>query len=169
MATGEIVRVAVYNCPGNVVISGHTGAVGKVSARIENENLGMVRPLDVSAPFHTPLLAPAAQRLEQMLATMQVVPNQHPVIPNVTAELAPAGTDPDQIRRWLVEQVVAPVRWEESLRTMLAQGATRAFALGPGTMQRSHLKRVSRRFPLVAMDVEAERRGFVEEVKWSTQ
>jgi [acyl-carrier-protein] S-malonyltransferase len=160
-ATGEVVCVAVMNCPGNVVISGHVGAVGAVSTQIADGGHGMVRPLSVSAPFHTPLLMPAAERLAEAITAMDVQPNRVAVIPNVTAELAAPGTDPDQIRRWLVEQVVAPVRWEESLRAALDAGVQRAFAMGPGTMQRSHLKRISRRFPLVAMDKEAERSVFL--------
>lgn len=160
-SSGRVVSVAVLNCPGNVVVSGHAEAVAAVSTRITDEGLGMTRPLSVSAPFHTSLLAPAAERLEAALADMEVAPNRVPVIPNVTAEVAGVGTGPDQIRAWLVEQVVAPVRWEESLRAALDSGVERAFALGPGTMQRSHLKRISRRFPLVAMDKEKERSAFL--------
>ncbi len=159
--TGRVVGVAVLNCPGNVVVSGHCDAVDAVCAEITQGGHGMVRPLSVSAPFHSPLLGPAAERLRVALAAMEVRSNEIAVIPNVTASVAEPGTDPDRIRGWLVEQVVAPVRWEESLRVALATGATRAFAMGPGTMQRSHLKRISRRFPLVAMDIEEERSAFV--------
>lgn len=161
--TGQTVGVAVFNCPGNVVISGHTAAVDAVALEIVESGEGIVRRLHVSAPFHTPLLAPAADRLADAIARMDVQPNQVAVVPNVTAQVAPPGTDPEQIRQWLVEQVVAPVRWEESLRAVLALGVERAFAMGPGTMQRAHLKRISRRFPLVAMDVEDERNAFARE------
>jgi [acyl-carrier-protein] S-malonyltransferase len=142
--------------------------VAGVSERIVEQGLGMVRPLSVSAPFHTSLLQPAADQLAAALEEVSVSPNARAVIPNVTGEVAQVGTSADQIRGWLVEQVVAPVLWEDSLRAALALGVDRAFAMGPGTMQRSHLKRVSRKFPLVAMDRDEERRAFVGEARWST-
>lgn len=162
-ATGQVVRVSVYNCPGNTVISGHAEAVAAVGAQVEEARLGVVKPLEVSAPFHCELLEPAARRLEQALARVEVRPNALPVIPNVTAEVVAPGADPDDIRAWLVEQVVAPVRWEESLRAALALGATRALSLGPGEALKGHMKRVSRRFPMMALDLADDRAALEQE------
>lgn len=132
--SGQILQVAIYNCPGNLVISGHAEAVQQARARIEAEALGVVRPLAVSAPFHTSLLEPAARALEEALAQVELAPNRLPVIPNVTGQVAAPGTDPAQIRAWLVRQVSQPVLWEDSLRAALALGAGRAVLLGPGGM-----------------------------------
>lgn len=155
--SGQILQVAIYNCPGNLVISGHAEAVQQARARIEAEALGVVRPLAVSAPFHTSLLEPAARALEEALAQVELAPNRLPVIPNVTGQVAAPGTDPAQIRAWLVRQVSQPVLWEDSLRAALALGAGRAVLLGPGGMARGHLKRIQRRFPFLDMDKEADR------------
>lgn len=155
--SGQILQVAIYNCPGNLVISGHAEAVQQARARIEAEALGVVRPLAVSAPFHTSLLEPAARALEEALAQVELAPNRLPVIPNVTGQVAAPGTEPAQIRAWLVRQVSQPVLWEDSLRAALALGAGRAVLLGPGGMARGHLKRIQRRFPFLDMDKEADR------------
>ncbi len=154
---GEILQVAIINCPGNTVISGHLGAIEEAERAIEEQRVGVPRRLAVSAPFHCALLEPAARRLEVALRDIPVSPNTLPVIPNVTGEVAAPGQDPDQIRAWLVEQVMSPVRWEASLRTALSLGITEALSLGPGGMVRAHLKRVARKFPLLDMDKPADR------------
>lgn len=156
-ARNEVVRVALYNCPGNSVISGVAGAVEAVGARIEDEGLGVVRSLAVSAPFHCSLLGNAATALQTAMEKIAFKPNQIPVIPNVTGQVAGAGTDPEQIRAWLVEQVTAPVLWEPSLRAVLDLGFERALSLGPGSMVRAHMKRISRRFPVLSLDSEGDR------------
>lgn len=149
---GRVVSASVYNCPGNVVVSGHTEAVEAVEARIAADRLGTCRRLEVSAPFHCELLRPAADELARALALVDVAPNALTVIPNVTAEPVGPGADPARIRELLVQQVVQPVRWEGCLRAALALGIQTAALLGPGTMTRSHLKRIERRFPSIAFD-----------------
>ncbi|MEO1273729.1 MAG: ACP S-malonyltransferase, partial [Myxococcota bacterium] len=148
---GKVVEVAVYNCPGNVVVSGHTEGVEAVERNVEEGRHGVVRRLAVSAPFHCSLLAPAAERLAEVLSQIEVHPNDLPVIPNVTAEVVEPGAEPDLIRELLVRQVQAPVRWETSLRHMLEMGVNRALSLGPGTMNLAQLKRVRRRMPMVSL------------------
>jgi len=151
-AMGQVLSASVYNCPGNVVVSGHTEAVEALEARITADRLGTCRRLEVSAPFHCSLLSPAADELARALALVEVLPNVLPVVPNVTAEVVEPGCEPAQIRRLLVEQVVQPVRWEGCLRAALSYGIKTAVLMGPGTMTRSHLKRVDRRFPTVGFD-----------------
>ncbi len=162
-ARGEVVSVSVYNCPGNTVISGHAGAVEAVRKEVEEGGLGSTIELSVSAPFHCALLEPAAKRLQEAMASVAFEPNKLPVVPNVTAEVVAPGCDPDQIRAWLVEQVVAPVRWDASLRAGLEMGVSRAVSLGPGKMLRGHMKRVSRRFPMVILDLDKDRRALRQE------
>ena len=151
-APGRLVAVAVYNCPGNVVVSGHVEGVEALERAVEEGRHGMPRRLAVSAPFHCELLAPAAKRLAEALAETEVRPNTLPVIANVTAEVVEPGASPEAIRELLVRQVQAPVRWEASLRRMLALGVERALTFGPGTMIQSQLKRVKRRMPMVSLD-----------------
>ncbi len=158
--TGQVVAVSVINCPGNTVVSGHAEAVALVEGRIRASGRGTTIPLKVSAPFHCGLLKPAAEALEAALALVSVEPSRLPVIPNVTGEVAPAGLDGDAVRRLLVRQVVEPVRWEASLRAAISAGATRAVSMGPGSALRSHLKRVSRRFPVLVLDEAEDRRSW---------
>jgi [acyl-carrier-protein] S-malonyltransferase len=122
-----------------------------------------VIPLKVSAPFHCPLLAPAAKRLEAALEQVELKANLLPVVPNVTASVVAPGASAQTIRALLVRQVVEAVRWEESLRAAIEFGATRSVCLGPGTALRSHMKRVSRRFALVSMDDSDQRKRLLEE------
>jgi [acyl-carrier-protein] S-malonyltransferase len=152
--SGGLVVVAIHNCPGNLVISGHARAVQAAESLIEARQLGACKALAVSAPFHCPLLEPAARGLERALAEVEVRPNALPVIPNATGRAADPGQDPAQIRAWLVEQVVSPVLWEDSLRAALAMDVTSAVGLGPGTTARAHLKRVDRKLPLACLDEE---------------
>lgn len=151
---GEVLSVAIHNCPGNLVISGHASAVREAEGLIEARQLGAVKALSVSAPFHCALLEPAARGLAQALAEVEVRPNALRVIPNATGRVAEPAQDPAQIRAWLVEQVVSPVLWEDSLRAALALGVKAAVGLGPGTTARAHLKRVDRKLPLVCLDEE---------------
>ena len=161
--TGQTLCVSVYNCPGNTVVSGHAEAVAEIGARVELLGLGRVIPLKVSAPFHCPLLAPAAKRLEAALEQVELKANLLPVVPNVTASVVAPGASAQTIRALLVRQVVEAVRWEESLRAAIEFGATRSVCLGPGTALRSHMKRVSRRFALVSMDDSDQRKRLLEE------
>lgn len=153
---GEVCQVGVYNCPGNVVVSGQVGAVEAVEAEVAAQGMGMTRRLEVSAPFHTSLLQPAAAALEEALAAVEVRPNALPVLSNVTGQVVEAGASPEVIRGLLVEQVVAPVRWEACLRGMLAREVSAAALLGPGTMTRGQVKRIARRFETLALDEAAE-------------
>ena len=95
--------------------------------------------------------------MSEALSEVSVATNERPVISNVTAEVLEPGTSPEKIRELLVRQVVAPVRWESSLRRALEiPGVERAMLMGPGKMLRSHLKRVRRRMPMVSFDGLAE-------------
>src|SRR5690606_33988936 len=107
------------NAPGQVVISGHTTAVERACALAKTRGAKRAVLLPVSAPFHCSLMAPAADAMAEALAVVPVTMPQVPLVANVTASRL---SDPDEIRRKLVEQVTGMVRWRESVAYMAAQG-----------------------------------------------
>jgi [acyl-carrier-protein] S-malonyltransferase len=120
-AQGEVCTVANDNDPGQVVISGHRAAVERALGIAKEKGAKRAILLPVSAPFHSPLMEPAAHAMEQALADTRIIAPTVPVYANVTA--APAG-DPAEIRRLLVEQVTGMVRWRESVAAMWEAGVT---------------------------------------------
>jgi [acyl-carrier-protein] S-malonyltransferase len=124
-ANGEIVELAGHNCPGQTVIAGHVGAVDRVCEAVGSG----ARRLQVSAPFHCSLLAPAADALREALADVPIVLPRFPVLHNVDASIA---LDVAGIRARLVDQVVRPVRWMECVQRLRVLGATQCIEAGPG-------------------------------------
>jgi len=126
-AQGEVCTVANDNDPSQVVISGHRGAVERALGIAKEKGAKRAVLLPVSAPFHCPLMKPAADRMAQALGEVDIAAPALPVYANVTA--APV-TDPAEIRRLLVEQVTGMVRWRESVAAMAAAGVTHFVELG---------------------------------------
>src|SRR5206468_12924937 len=120
-AQGEVCTVANDNDPGQVVISGHRAAVERALGIAKEKGAKRAVLLPVSAPFHSPLMEPAARAMEQALADAPLVAPAVPVYANVTA--APVR-DPVEIRLLLVEQVTGMVRWRESVAAMREAGVT---------------------------------------------
>lgn len=129
-AQGEVVSPANFNSPGQIVISGHKGAVERASAALK-ESGGRVIPLRVSAPFHCALMEPAAVGLDEFLGDIRFDSPRVAVVTNV--EAAPNG-DGDRVRELLVRQVTSPVRWTESVERMIQGGVTTFVELGPGNV-----------------------------------
>ncbi len=151
---GAEVVPANYNSPGQVVLSGESGAVERAMAAAEAAGARRVVELPVSGAFHSPLMASAAEGLAPRLAATRFRPPSVPVVTNVTA--APE-TDPRALRRLLFEQMTAPVRWTESVRALSAMGVERAYEVGPGSV----LKGLSRR---ILRDLRVETAGTAEEM-----
>jgi [acyl-carrier-protein] S-malonyltransferase len=128
-AGGEVCDLANDNAPGQAVVSGHAGAVGRAVALARERGARRSMPLQVSAPFHSALMAPAAERLGAALAEVRFGAPAVPVIANVTA--APA-TDPASFPRLLREQVTARVRWRECMETIGARGVREVVEVGAG-------------------------------------
>jgi [acyl-carrier-protein] S-malonyltransferase len=126
-AEGEVCTVANDNDPGQVVISGHRGAIERAVALVKDHGIKRGVLLPVSAPFHCPLMQPAADAMEAALADAALQAPLVPLYANVTA--APV-VDPDTIRRQLVEQVTGRVRWRESILAMWAADVTDYVELG---------------------------------------
>lgn len=140
-AEAEICACANDNAPGQVVVSGHAGAVDRAIAIAAARGFKRAVKLPVSAPFHCPLMQPAADEMAEALASVPIVAPVLPVVANVTA--APV-TDPEEIRRLLVEQVTGLVRWRESVLAMKEAGVDTLVELGAGKVLAGLAKRIDR-------------------------
>jgi [acyl-carrier-protein] S-malonyltransferase len=128
-AQGECCQVANDNEPTQVVLSGHKTALDRVPEAGKAYGVRRAVPLPVSAPFHCALMQPAADAMAEALANVQV---NAPVVPLVANVLATPISDPDEIRRRLVEQVTGTVRWRECVQFMAANGITEVYEIGAG-------------------------------------
>ncbi len=133
------VELANLNCPGQLVISGEIDKINRACELAKTRGAKRALPLTVAGAYHSALMADAKPKLDTALAKIKIQPPSVPVIANVTAK--PHGA-PDEIRRLLVDQVTSSVRWEESMRHLLAQGFTRFIELGPGKALSGFLKRI---------------------------
>jgi len=104
--------------------------------------------LAVAGAFHTPIMGSAVGKLTAALADVPMKPARIPVISNVDAT---AHSDPEEIRQLLIQQVVSPVRWEDSMRTLLADGYDHFYEIGPGRVLRGLLRRINRKLPCESM------------------
>ena len=135
------VVLANLNCPGQLVISGEADKITKACELAKAKGAKRALPLPVAGAYHSPLMASAQTKLQAELARVTVNAPLVPVISNVTAQ---AHTTPAEISARLVEQVCSSVRWEESMRALLAQGYTRFIELGPGSALSGFLKRIDK-------------------------
>ena len=140
-AIGPQVVPANFNAPGQVVLSGEAAAVGEAMAAAEAAGARRVVELPVSGAFHSPLMEGAAEGLAERLEATRFRPPSVPVVTNVTA--APE-TDPGALRRLLVEQMTAPVRWTESVQALASMGVDGAFEVGPGSVLKGLVRRILR-------------------------
>ena len=141
-AEGEVLQIANYLCPGNIVVSGHNGACERLADAATRAGAMKTIPLAVAGAFHTPLMQPAVERLAAALASVKLAAPRIPVLSNVDAT---AHDDPEKIRDLLVQQVVSPVQWEDTLRKLLAHGHGPFWEVGPGRVLRGLLKRIDRK------------------------
>ena len=133
--------IANFLCPGNTVLSGDKAACTKAAELIEQAG-GKPIPLAVAGAFHTPLMESACAKLAEALNSVTLVPPRIPVVSNVDAKV---HDDPNDIRSVLVRQVTQPVLWEDSIRSLLGQGAGPFFEVGPGKVLKGLLKRIDRK------------------------
>ena len=138
VAAGEILSPANFNCPGQIVIAGHSNAVQRAIERVKQEGKRATL-LPVSAPFHSSLMKPAGARLERALEEITVRDLNVPVVTNVEAEI---NTSKDRVKPLLVAQVSSPVRWEESMRRMIKEGIEQVLEIGPGKVLSGLMKRI---------------------------
>ncbi len=138
-AQGDVCQVANDNEPTQVVLSGHKTAIDRVGEIGRKHGVRRALPLPVSAPFHCALMQPAADVMAEELAKVQVKAPVVPVIANVVAEPI---SDPEEIRRCLVEQVTGTVRWRECVIRMGALGVTDFYEIGSGKVLAGLVKRI---------------------------
>jgi [acyl-carrier-protein] S-malonyltransferase len=146
---GRIVVPANLNAPGQIVVAGHTAAVRRAVELARERGSAMAVELKVSAPFHSPLMAPARAGMEKILAAIDVAPLNFGVIANVTAEI---NLDGDRVRPLLLEQITAPVRWEESMQVLARTGIAETFELGCGKVLAGLMRRIERNVKVRAVE-----------------
>ncbi|MCM3665665.1 ACP S-malonyltransferase [Mesobacillus subterraneus] len=140
-AEGNPVQLANLNCPGQIVISGSKKGVEEASIKAKEAGAKRVIPLDVSGPFHSSLMKPAAERFEAVLDSISLMDAAVPVIGNVTAE---PMKDAAEIKNRLIEQLYSPVLWEDSVAKMLELGVDTFIEIGPGKVLSGLVKKVDR-------------------------
>jgi [acyl-carrier-protein] S-malonyltransferase len=139
-AQGQVCQAANDNGAGQVVVSGDKEAVDRAVEIAKSKGAKRAMLLPVSAPFHCKLMQPAADAMEKALADISIRKPAAPLVANV---LASEITDPDEIRRRLVEQVTGTVRWRESVAYMASRGVTRFFEIGAGKVLSGLVKRIA--------------------------
>lgn len=137
----EGVFIANYNCPGQIVITGEAEAVEKVKGILKEAGARRVLPLNVSGPFHSPMMKPAGDALSEVLENVPLSSLKVPYVTNVTAEVV---GDQSKIKELLVKQVSSSVRWEQSIRTMIAEGADTFVEIGPGRTLSGFMKKIDK-------------------------
>jgi [acyl-carrier-protein] S-malonyltransferase len=141
-AQGEAVQAVNFNAPGQVVIAGHQAAVARAIEACKARGAKRAMPLPVSAPFHSSLMQPAAEKLRGYLQGVTLLPPGIPLINNVDVK---TESDPARIKDALVRQAAAPVRWVETIRAMAEQGVTHVLECGPGKVLAGLVKRIDPR------------------------
>ncbi|MFC0328748.1 ACP S-malonyltransferase [Paenibacillus sepulcri] len=143
------VELANINCPGQIVISGTAAGVQAIVERGKEAGAKRVVPLEVSGPFHSSLMKPAAEKLAEVLANIQLGDAAVPVIANVTA--GPA-VEASEIRRLLAEQVYSPVLWEDSIRYLIGQGVDTFIEIGSGTVLAGLIKKIDKSLKIISIN-----------------
>jgi len=138
-AQGQVLTPANFNSPGQIVISGHMEAIQRGIAVAQEMGAKKAILLQVSAPFHSPLMEPAGQKLKGELAKITINDLKAPVVTNVEAE---PNTSKERVQDLLVRQVSSPVRWEDAVNRMIGLGVERFVELGPGTVLLGLLRRI---------------------------
>jgi [acyl-carrier-protein] S-malonyltransferase len=161
-AEGQVVSPANLNAPGQIVIAGHKAAVERAGERAKALGARRAIPLAVSAPFHCALMKPAEDRLAPDLRALGAHDPAFPVVANVDA--LPKRTATDSIEA-LVKQVASPVRWEDVVRRLVADGATTFVELGPGTVLAGLIKKIERSATVFSIEDEAGLRMALSDLK----
>ena len=135
------VSIANYNCPGQIVITGWKESVEKASEVLKEAGAKRVLPLNVSGPFHSPMLEEAGQKLGKVLEKVELSPLEIPYVTNVTAQYV---TDISETKELLAKQVASSVRWQQSIENMIADGADIFVEIGPGRTLAGFMRKINR-------------------------
>ena len=137
---GNIVVAANYNCPGQIAISGTVEGIAEASEALKEAGAKRIIPLSVSGAFHSPLMQPAKEELEQAIMSTTFSTPRCPIYQNVDAK---PHTSPEEIKANLIAQLTAPVRWTATVQNMVADGATEFVECGPGTVLQGMIKKIT--------------------------
>ncbi len=148
---GKPVEIANYNCPGQIVISGETEAVGEVGAKIKEAGAKRVVPLKVSGPFHSSLLKGAGEKLGKELEDVVLGDIAVPYVSNVTAQYV---KDKGQVKDLLMRQISSSVRWQQSMELLLKDGVDTFIEIGPGKTLSNFMKKIKKGGNIRIMNVE---------------
>jgi len=148
-AAGTIVELANVNCPGQIVVSGSADGVAAVVERGKEAGAKRVIPLDVSGPFHSSLMQPAADKLAEALAQAEFRDAAVPVVANVHAKPVISGAE---LRELLVKQVVSPVQWEDTIAYLIEQGVDTFVEIGSGTVLAGLIKKIDKSVRIVSVN-----------------
>jgi [acyl-carrier-protein] S-malonyltransferase len=160
--SGLVVTPANLNAPGQVVIAGHAAAVARAGERAKARGAKRVIALAVSAPFHCPLMKPAEERLAPELRALRAEDPRVPVVANVDAE--PKRTAAASIDA-LIRQISSPVRWEDVVKRLVAEGARTVVELGPGSVLAGLIKKIDRTVTVMSVEDEAGLRAAVSQLQ----
>ncbi|MBR4548224.1 MAG: ACP S-malonyltransferase [Paludibacteraceae bacterium] len=147
--TDEVVVAANYNCPGQIIISGSMAGVEKAMAALTEKGVKRMMQLKVGGAFHSPLMQPAAEELEKGILEAIFTQPKCPIYQNVNAL---PQTDLNQIRQNLIAQLTSPVRWTQTVRNMIADGATQFVEYGPGKVLTGLIHKIDSEVEAVSTD-----------------
>ena len=147
--TEGIVSIANYNCPGQIVITGEADAVRRAGEALQQKGAKRVVPLNVSGPFHSQMLTGAGERLRKDLERAQLLEFSIPYVANLTADYV-RSTEP--VRELLEKQISSPVRWQQSVERLLADGFDTFVEIGPGRTLSSFVKKINREVTVLNVD-----------------
>jgi [acyl-carrier-protein] S-malonyltransferase len=139
-----VVVAANYNCPGQLVISGAIDAIEDACEKLTEAGAKRALKLPVGGAFHSPLMEPARKELEDAIAATDFSTPNCPVYQNVTAS---AVTNPEKIKENLIAQLTAPVKWTQTMHSMINDGCEEVVEVGPGKVLQGLFKKVDRKFP----------------------
>lgn len=141
METEGTVSVANYNCPGQIVITGEQSAVAAAGKTLKEAGAKRIVPLNVSGPFHSPLLAGAAEKLGEALKEVEIAESYLPYLSNVTADYV---TKVEDVKPLLQRQVASSVRWQQTIERLICDGADTFVEIGPGKTLSGFMRKINR-------------------------
>ncbi|MEB2357651.1 ACP S-malonyltransferase [Bacillus sp. MM09(2025)] len=160
--SGHLVELANLNCPGQIVISGTAKGVELASEKAKEKGAKRAIALEVSGPFHSALMKPAAEKFTDVLSKLDIKDAKTPVISNVTADIV---TSRDAIETKLIEQLYSPVRFEESVERLIDLGVTTFIEIGPGKVLSGLVKKVNRRLTTISVSDQETIEAAIETLK----
>ena len=147
--TGEIVVPANYNCPGQLVISGSNAGIDIACERMKAAGAKRALKLPVGGAFHSPLMEPAREELAQAISA---TPFHRPVCPIYQNVVAKAVIDPEKIKQNLIDQLTGPVRWTQTIESMVHDGATTFTEVGPGKVLQGLISKINKTIPVESIN-----------------